>query len=1631
MKKFLSMLLVFSMLIGMAPAVFAAENVSGTVEVASGKTYTTETWTADADGVLTVSLSSDNGLGYKVFLNDEQQALGWQGFCLSTDVEVVVETGDKVYLVLTGKTTSWGNTDSTITYAFAFNSGTANSEYEYADGITEVGTYAYEMIANTDMTVVEFCPTEAGTYKIEATAEIAQVGSTYVTTMWADAEKAASLEWTCSSVGQSVIIGFASDVTLTVSKTGEASTEPAYETIVYENVATPVSFDHSVYENLTYVNVSDGIVDTAVAGDDGYYHLNSADGAILYVSFAGSNTSTVGLSGAWGYGAVKYVEYVDGEIASVTDYQDALGAYMLAQNVNGVYTYGNSYHPLTIDLITMLKNIGANNDWYGEEGWVGASEDAWMFSCLTMDLIEEEEDDTLAGSGTDVDPYIIPSLPYDLSITYANEDAAWEGAFYQYTAEQTGYIEVANLADDFNTGTLVENESWTMLTDGAGLSVTEGDVILFYHWGTEAKTYDLTLQYGTAPEGGEGGEGGEGEDPGEGEGGETIIPDSGEWSGTDVAVAADETIKIVYTPETDGVLSVAISCETGWQVDFNGESAYYSDIDESPVTENLTAGTTYTITIYPYDEADGWTTCDAVMTYELTWTAAVKENAGGSGTDEDPYILTVNADNYANVQGDIVWFNWTATADGTLDLTFNESDPAPYVVIYLNGIQYRAFESVSDQWTATADLAEGDVIYITIETYEVGGSADYTFYASFTTEGGEGDEGGDEPAALTLVDGDNELYLNYSEGSGSNSYTYTATQAGTLYLTSTFLGYDYGWGITDDTDWIADSFDPYWGNYSLTINGETAEFYYYGSVEVNEGDVVTVVWAVTNPDATFEHYLTLNLNYEGYDLPVPGSIDAPYEVYTNDIDYGLFEPAEVAAGESVFYMMYGFFESLVSFTGEGDFQVKVASYEYDEDYNEVIVWNTYTAEDGKVEFYASAYSFLVEVVNNSDAAKTYEIAYRYPLGHPNNPHIIVGEGTWTASVEANSNGYYFQWSADEDRSLSGMMTVTVSGSDGSWMYSVTNEGQGVNGDFHYSKQDGVDTEEWSVFTGDFLSIFVNTDHKDIENYDYDTPAGELTITITFVEQELVQGVDYPYTVDFYDIRYYDVIPEAPVAAGSEAWVNVTGFNGYYLVVNGAGASVEYDGVTYTDEDADGVLKIMINDSDVDITLKNTSSGDVTYTFGYSAELGHELNPVIITENGEYSTKEFEEGSSGRYYFLFTAPATGTITVEVLNDTYWLINLWNKTSYASGGGSYKYAESKVFTMDVAAGDVVSIYGSPYSYDTYSNVAGKLSFNFTFEELTADPGTEENPYVIQFADCYVTPVETVEIAAGTTVYYALKGFYGNIAVVTGEGAYIIYNGETYTAENGVIELVADDTTMLVQIGNSGEEAAVFTVGGVFPLGSNMNPEEIGVGQTVVEVEENDEPYYTSFTAECDGLVTVTISGSDWQYMIYNITTGQMFYDGDWTYMGQWTSCTSTEDSDTVTFDVKKGEEIQIVVNTVFVSDGFDDLYGSSAAGTIYIDLEVEYDHVDEDPADGFCDICGTEMETVLLGDVNGDGMVDIFDALMTLDYATGALAEGVELDLVAADVNNDGVVDIFDALIILDYATGAIDKWPENN
>ena len=67
------------------------------------------------------------------------------------------------------------------------------------------------------------------------------------------------------------------------------------------------------------------------------------------------------------------------------------------------------------------------------------------------------------------------------------------------------------------------------------------------------------------------------------------------------------------------------------------------------------------------------------------------------------------------------------------------------------------------------------------------------------------------------------------------------------------------------------------------------------------------------------------------------------------------------------------------------------------------------------------------------------------------------------------------------------------------------------------------------------------------------------------------------------------------------------------------------------------------------------------------------------------------------------------------------------------------------------------------------------------------------------------------------------------------------------------------------------------------------------------------------------------------------------------------------------------------------------------------------------------------TVLYGDANGDGVVNVGDAVMVSKYVSNT-ANLTDEQLTAADVNDDGSVNVGDAVLIARYSAGLLEKFP---
>lgn len=235
-----------------------------------------------------------------------------------------------------------------------------------------------------------FAPTQQGVYRFttsDPAAVISYWGTTnYPMDMTAEtdyADNAFTREVTASGIGQSFVIGItnAPDCILIVTRIGDAHEEIPDEIYEAQTPPTQFTFTMPAGKELVFVDLKGRTEDfQAVYNEtDGYYHLNSADGPLLYVQLtdnvADPNNPVAPpyvplyrMVGGMGdnTGTALRGTYVNEEGVVVRqDYTDCVLAYgACADKTYGIY-------PLTQDLVYMIQRGGEYKGWWDPENSTG------------------------------------------------------------------------------------------------------------------------------------------------------------------------------------------------------------------------------------------------------------------------------------------------------------------------------------------------------------------------------------------------------------------------------------------------------------------------------------------------------------------------------------------------------------------------------------------------------------------------------------------------------------------------------------------------------------------------------------------------------------------------------------------------------------------------------------------------------------------------------------------------------------------------------------------------------------------------------------------------------------------------------------------------------------------------------------------------------------------------------------------------------------------------------------------------------------------------------------------------------------------------------------------------------------
>lgn len=366
-------------------------------------------WVANENGKLTITISSDKDclLTLNNLTSGKQTDMAYSSDAPYTaEASVEIAVGDVILIQVGTFDPSYGdNPAGEIKVSFAIEAGEDSGSGEGGEGggseepeepekpayIVDssveliVGENTLTPNADAITTIYEFSPDQDGIYLFE-TAEgnlLGYWGGNKFFVFDGTENKTNSLKGTIEAVGQTLMIGVQAtgdNCTITVTRIGERpKTADDFEWNNVDATSKPVSGDKLEGE-WNWVNVKDDVKDVAVLGKDGYYHLNSEDGPILYLDLS-SKRFGLDLVEMNSKGQMKYIEQTGEETWNKVQYKNLFNTYAEAGNVVA----------LTEELVEMLQKVGESKGWYSWDTYFVFQQDevdadeAWMFACKYID----------------------------------------------------------------------------------------------------------------------------------------------------------------------------------------------------------------------------------------------------------------------------------------------------------------------------------------------------------------------------------------------------------------------------------------------------------------------------------------------------------------------------------------------------------------------------------------------------------------------------------------------------------------------------------------------------------------------------------------------------------------------------------------------------------------------------------------------------------------------------------------------------------------------------------------------------------------------------------------------------------------------------------------------------------------------------------------------------------------------------------------------------------------------------------------------------------------------------------------------------------------------------------------------
>ena len=1408
-----------------------------------------------------------------------------------------------------------------------FAAGEYSSDWEFTEGTLVTGDNTVAMVAGAEYTLIEFYPEETGIYTFEGPAgsKLANFNASFFPNNITGEAAADSLEWTCTSVGQSLLLGICAQgdaVTVSVARTGDHVSHEIQYT-VYENTHTP---DAANKDYCAKVSGKLTPADKLVKKGDRYY---TESGEAVFVNFTYTNLS---ISTMLGTSPARYVEKdAAGNVVVAYDYYDALSAY----SAMGTY-------PLTTDLEQMLRHLDIAKRWT-EDGWLNG----WQELCF---LVKDHEAGEAVVEGNVANTYCVacgklmkseeakPKDPHAFGTQKlavgSNSVALNAGAVYtlnKFTPSETGVYtfevpagsKVANYNTSFNPMDLTGDAASTTLewtcssvgqhilvgVSGSGESVNVTITRTGDYVSTEIQYTDYENTHTPSKEN---------TDYCENVGGWMSVPSVVPQGDFFYGVTVEGEYIPMFVDFAYSELSLTSMLETSSakyaKLDENGNvvEAYnyydalkaYTAFGKYPLIQDLMQ------MLQHLDAAKGWTENGWLRGWQELCFLAAQHEAGEPVIEGDlakyyctgcnKLLKTEEAPEEECKHPDLVHVAAvapTCQSEGNIEHWYCEACEIVW--------QDASLTQITNHKNVIVPVADHDLVHVeAVEaTCMAEGNIEHWYCkvcevvwqdASLTQITNHKNV---ILPALEHVDENKDGICDECENKLADSCAHSnVTHAEAVASSCMAEGKKEFWRCDDcQSIWLDEALTQSADEKDLILPTAAHDLVHVEAVEATcmaEGNiehwycnVCEVVWQ--------DEALTQITNHKNVIVPVAAHdlvhVEAkePTCAATGNIEHWYCNVCEVVWQD----------EALSQVTNHKNVILPENEDAHIWSLGEILEAPT-CSTPGKqlctcdvcgMEDTVAVYGG--EHVDEDEDQECDECGedLSNPLGSQGNPEILELNALREVTV-ADDSSYFLQLTVPEE----GILTMEVGVYD-AWIratssgldpekYDPADKGYGI------SNTPCEDVVLWEVAKGETVTI---------EFYSAGRYDGTGTIRATFEARELPQGANmHPYVVTDQDPSDLDKAQyTVTVPAGRKLYFDTSAVQGSVLNLSAVEGMRYFIGNAEQRADENGIVSIILDwGYGIAIALENTTQADITLQLVFEFEVGHKNNPEpLALGTTDIYLKPYE--TNGRH-FTWTAPADGIYTFHIEGANGY--ELWQYQMFSDGcGDPVRTAEDDPLVdttyWEAEAGQRIMIHVIGYAYapDLVIGTSGSYRLTASFEEKVQEqlPGqTPEDPIIVEFTmnDSWTAGTATVTVEPGIWYY----------------GAYI--SGMDLTANGEAVEVTPAQPRMPVIFcfTNEGTEAVTYELAVSYPVGTMSNPAALTMGENAAPIEEgNDQGYFFTWTAQVPGILTVTMPQGNWFYTLSNLTAG--IY-GDMQYSNSDPIVAAPQ------LEVNAGDQIQLIVN-----------------------------------------------------------------------------------------------------------------------